>query len=186
MTEDELYESYLDWMYQLVCNDRYSKGLAYRKLFRQLYETTFDYIIPMDGNRAEDGIDLRYQFGADQGYEDYVIASYLDIRPCSVLEMMIALAIRCETHIMNDPSEGDRTGQWFWSMIVTLKLGSMTDHTYDEEYVDEVLYIFMNRKYDRDGSGGLFKVTRPLRDMRNVEIWYQMCWYLNDILEGKA
>ena len=41
--------------------------------------------------------------------------------------MMIALAIRCEEHIMDDPDAGDRTGQWFWSMLVSLGLGSMDE-----------------------------------------------------------
>lgn len=52
-----------------------------------------------------------------------MIASYLDNRPCSVLEMIIALAIRLEEHIMDDPDIGNRTGQWFWDMIVSLGLG---------------------------------------------------------------
>ena len=80
-------------------------------------------MIPMDGNRAEDGIDLRYRFGHEQHYSDAMVASFLDDRPCSVLEMMIALSIRCEEHIMDDPDVGNRTGQWFWSMIASLGSG---------------------------------------------------------------
>lgn len=186
MTQSELYDEYLNWMYQLVCNDKYSRGLAYRKLFHQLYETQFDYTLPMDANRGEDGVDLRYRFGRDQGYDDCVIASYLDDRPCSVLEMMIALAIRIETHIMDDPDVGDRTGQWFWGMIVNLGLGRMSDRNYDEDYVDDVTYRLLNREYCPNGEGGLFTVKNPMRDMRSVEIWYQMSWYINDVLDGKV
>ena len=62
MTRDELIDQYFDWMYQLVVDDRYSNK-SYRKLFARLYDTEFTYTIPMDGNRAEDGIDLRYRFG---------------------------------------------------------------------------------------------------------------------------
>ena len=32
----------------------------------------------MDGNRAEDGIDLRYRFGREQLYSDAMVASCLD------------------------------------------------------------------------------------------------------------
>lgn len=32
MTRDELNNAYFDWMYQLVCDDEYSRGLSYRKL----------------------------------------------------------------------------------------------------------------------------------------------------------
>lgn len=178
-----LNDLYLDWMYCLVCDDEYSRGLSYRNIFRHLYETEFTYDIPMDGNRAEDGIDLRYIFGEDQNIDDSAIATYLDDRPCSVLEMMIALSIRCETHIMDDPDFGDRTGQWFWEMIVNLGLGGMSDKNYDEDYVDDVIFSFLHREYSPNGEGGLFRVENPPHDMRTVEIWYQMCWYLNEIIE---
>lgn len=181
MTQKELSNRYFNWMYQLVCNDQYSKRTSYKRLLSHLDEVDFTYLIAMDGNRAEDGEDLRYRFGYECGYEDSLIASYLDIRPCSILEMMIALALRCEEHIMEDSDIGDRTGQWFWNMIVSLGLGSMTDTRYDQEYVDEVLERFLNRTYDRDGRGSLFTVEHCGRDMRSIEIWYQMNMYLNTI-----
>lgn len=130
MTKSELNDPYFEWMYRLVVDDRYSNK-SYRRLFYKLHDTEFAYTIPMDGNRAEDGIELRYRFGREQGYRDAVIANRLDIRPCSILEMMIALAIRCEEHIMEDPDIGNRTGQWFWSMLVSLGLGSMSDVRFD-------------------------------------------------------
>ena len=118
MTRDELNNAYFDWMYQLVCDDEYSRGLSYRKLLYLLHDTDFTFTIALDSNRYDDGIDLRYRFGNEQGYRDSMIASYLDNRPCSVLEMIIALAIRLEEHIMDDPDIGNRTGQWFWDMFV--------------------------------------------------------------------
>lgn len=111
-----------------------------------------------------------------------MIASYLDNRPCSVLEMLIALAFRCEEHIMTDPDIGNRMGQWFWNMIVSLGLGSMSDSRFDAAYTDDVISRFMNRKYKRNGEGGLFTVERCKYDMRTVEIWWQMNWYLDSIL----
>lgn len=101
MTEIELNNEYFEWMCQLVCNERYSRRLSYQKLLRHLHNIDFQYMLPMDGNRAEDGIDLRYRFGYEKEYEGLMIASYLDNRPCSVLEMLIALAFRCEEHTLN-------------------------------------------------------------------------------------
>ena len=63
MTEIELNNEYFEWMCQLVCNERYSRRLSYQKLLRHLHNIDFQYMLPMDGNRAEDGIDLRYRFG---------------------------------------------------------------------------------------------------------------------------
>lgn len=181
MTKSELNDPYFEWMYRLVVDDRYSNK-SYRRLFHKLHDTEFAYTIPMDGNRAEDGIELRYRFGREQGYRDAVIANRLDIRPCSILEMMIALAIRCEEHIMEDPDIGNRTGQWFWSMLVSLGLGSMSDVRFDPVRVDEILDRFMDHDYAPDGKGGLFTIRNPLFDMRSMEIWYQMNCYLNEII----
>lgn len=182
MTKDELNNEYFEWMYQLICNEQYSRRLSYRKLLNHLHSIEFVYIIEMDGNRAEDGIDLRYRFGYERQYKGSMFATYLVNRSCSVLEMLIALAIRCEEHIMDDPDVGNRTGQWFWNMIVNLGLGSMNDTKFDKNYVDGVVSRFLNREYKRNGDGGLFTVEHCKHDLRTAEIWYQMCWYLDNIL----
>lgn len=183
MRRDELNKEYFNWMYQLVYDKhRHSRGLSYKKLLTRLHVEPFSYTIPMDGNRAADGINLRYRFGMENGYRDSIIAVYLDDKPCSILEMMVALAIRCEEHIMEDTDIGNRTGQWFWNMIVSLGLGRMTDTRYEPDYVDDVIERFLSRDYDRSGKGGLFTVEHCRRDMRNVEIWYQMCLYLETVL----
>lgn len=182
MTEKKLKDEYFEWMYQLVYDEQYWKGLSYYKLLNRLHNIDFLYILPMDGNRAEDGINLRYRFGYEKSYEDSMIAAYLDNRPCSVLEMIIALAFRCEEQIMNDPDAGNRTGQWFRDMISNLGLDSMSDDRFDIEYTDDVIFRFMGREYKRNGEGGLFTVERCGCDMRSVEIWYQMNWYLDNIL----
>lgn len=182
MTKDELNNLYFDWMYQLISNDeRYSSRLSFRKLLYLLHDTEFTYMIEMDGNRYEDGVNLRYRFGYKYGVSNAEIADCLDTRPCSVLEMMIALSIRLEEHIMDDPDIGDRTGQWFWDMIVNLGLGSMDDSKFDKAYAIDVIRRFLNRDYGRDGKGGLFTIEHCGYDMRDVEIWYQANWYLANI-----
>lgn len=178
MTKHGLNTLYFNWMYNLVC-----KSQRNRRLLTRLHEIDFTYILPMDGNRAEDGVEVRYRFGYENAYDQHLIATYLDDRPCSVLEMLIALAIRCEEHIMGDPDIGDRTGKWFWTMVGNLGLSGMSDSVYDEERVDEVVTRFLNRDYGRNGENGLFYVRNSPRDMRSTEIWYQMCLYLDDIYD---
>ena len=180
MTQYDIINDYFEWLYNLVCGERYAKSISYRKLLIQLHNTEFRWSIPKDRNRAEDGIDLRYRF-AYYHASPAAVESYLD-GPCSVLEMMVSLAIRCEEHIMDDPEIGDRTGQWFWGMIVNLGLGSMTDNRYDEDFVTETIERFLDRDYEPDGKGGLFTVRNCDRDLRYVEIWYQLCWYLDSIM----
>lgn len=170
---------YFDWMQNLVCGKRYSDGVTYVKLLRYLHDTEFVYSIPRDENRASDGINLRFRFCHEVGYDDSRVDCNI---PCSVLEMMIALAVRCEEDIMNDPAIGDRTAQWFWGMIVSLGLGGETDSRFCMDYVDEVVDRFLNRDYKSNGKGGLFTIKNCQEDLRDVEIWYQMCWYLDTIV----
>lgn len=182
MTKNELNNKYFNWMYQLVCNGKYYRKLSHRKLLAQLHSIDFSYMMTMDSNRAVDGIDLRYRFGYEHKYTGNTITEYLDNGPCSVLEMLIALAMRCEEHIMDDPEIGNRTGQWFWNMVVNLGLGAMNDNNFDKRHVDFVILRFLNRDYERNGEGGLFTIDDCRDDLRNVEIWYQMCWYLGSIM----
>ena len=85
MVRDDVLNEYFDWMCQLVSDKQYIGDHSYSKLLSKLHNIPFTYTIDMDGNRAADGIDLRYRFGYERNYEDYIIASFLDDKPCSVL-----------------------------------------------------------------------------------------------------
>ena len=124
---------------------------------------------------------MRRRFGLQKRYSQDYIDEYL-FGPCSVLEMMIALSIRCEESIMDDTEYGNRTGQWFWGMISSLGLSSMTDDMFDKQYATNVINKFLNREYEPNGKGGLFTIRNCKDDLRNVEIWYQLCWYLDSII----
>lgn len=180
MTEDKIINEYFEWLCNSVCGKRYSKNVSYRKLLTRLHDIEFVYSITNDENRAKDGIDLRWRFSLDIGIDYEIVEEYLS-GPCTVLEMMVALAISCEESIMDDPQIGDRTGQWFWGMIVNLGLGSMMDTNFDKQYVDYVITRFLNREYEPDGKGGLFTIKNCDRDLRKFEIWYQLCWYIDSI-----
>lgn len=178
---DRIVNEYFEWMFELVSDKDYIGKSSYRKLLMYLHSTAFRHLsfVPNDNNRAEDGKNLRDRFAYEQGYVN--VFEYLD-GPCSVLEMMIALAIKCEEHIMNDPDIGNRTAKWFWDMIRSMGLYSMNDKAYSKAYTTKIVSDFLNREYRYDGKGGLFTITDCPYDMRDVEIWYQMCWYLNTIL----
>ena len=190
MYESRINEEYFEWMYSKVCDtksrvggesyDRFSEDHTFRKLLTYLHsvEFTWDFDIPMDENRADDGLRLRDHFVYDMDYESHV-ADYIE-GPCSVLEMMVALAIHMED-IMDDPRLGDRTGQWFWDMIVSLGLGGMYDRNFNERVAEDAIERFLRREYRSDGRGGLFTIRRCPHDLRDVEILVQRNWYLNNI-----
>ena len=178
MGRDEIINEYFEWLCGLVCNYRHSNHISYDKLLMRLHDTEFIYLIPMDEDRARDGANLRWRFSWEHGMD--AVPKCLD-GPCSVFEMMVALSVYCEENIMDDPNIGNRTGQWFWGMVVNLGLGSMTDSHFDRKRVDDTIDRFLHREYERTGRGGLFRVNNCDRDMRDLDIWHQLCRYLNSI-----
>lgn len=180
--KSKIREDYCAWLVDLTCSWCSYHG-NYRELMSYLYFRQFIPIMPNDNNRASDGLDLRFRFVEQAVESEY---SYRDVYlyltgPCSVLEMMAALARRCEDHIMGDPSVGDNTGKWFWEMITNMHLDQMTDENFDEERVEEIVDTMLDRKYAKDGDGGLFRIHDDSKDMRIVEIWCQLTWYLSEL-----
>ena len=167
---------YFEWLYDYVCKGRSHSKVSYRRLFEHLYQIEFTFSVRNDINRARDGVDLRYRFAMYK--DDEYIVEALD-GPCSVLEMMVALAIRCEETIMDNTGYGDRTGQWFWDMMNNLGIGLMTDDIYNAGVVDDIIQAFLERRYEPDGKGGLFYIKGCEDDLRDFEIWTQLCWYLD-------
>ena len=180
----DLKQDYFEWMCKRVSVKR--RKPSYHLLLDELNNTEFEFYIDMDSNRYDDGVDLRFRYGYECEIPFDVIAMQLDNEPCSVLEMMVALAIDCEEHIMFDPEIGDRTSYWFWNMIDSLGLKGMDDEHYNARKVRNIISRFLRRDYDPSGAGGLFTLKRPRKDMRKAEIWYQLNWYLDELIEDKV
>lgn len=178
----DLEKKYYLWMYNIVCNDHNSRSLTFHKLMEYLQNIEFKPLLEQDKNRAQYGIDFRYRFGYENKYSRSDIDKYLSkkLGPCRMLEMMVSLAFAIEESVMDDPDYGNRTGQWFWNMIVSLGLGSMDDSQFVKTYVDKVIFRFMNRDYNSNGRGGLFTLNNPPRNLRFVEIWDQAMLYLDE------
>lgn len=177
--EARVKSDYFEWMHDLVSGDRFARGFGYRKLLTFLHDIEFVYFVPHDENRAADGIALRYRYCLIHECEDL---EWCLSGPCSVLEMMVALAFKCEENFMDELAMGDRTGQWFWNMVNNMGLGGMNDSNYNERLVIDVVARFLNREYEPDGRGGLFRVRDWYRDMRDAEIWHQLLAYVNTLV----
>lgn len=175
---DQVKNEYFDWLYDTVCKSRVNDSISYKRMFNHMHQKEFIFIIPNDINRAKDGTNLRYRYAMLRNDEE--IFEILNDSPCSILEMMVAIAIRCEETIMNNTSYGDRTGQWFWNMMSNIGISFMTDDRYDKLFLENKLDILLKRDYRPDGKGGLFYIRNCEDDLRDVEIWTQLCWYLNN------
>lgn len=153
-----------------MCDSEYFT-ISYNKLLYKLFNTKFIVVIPLDKHRISDVFALRSEYGITT-----------DI-PCSVLEILIALAIRGEEQIMYDRDVGNRIGQWFWEMIGNMGLGHMTDEHYDEDYCNDILRRFNYHDYTSDGLGCAFRSAKH-PDLRDEELWYQMNYHFDDIIGG--
>lgn len=172
---------YLEWLKSFVTQGEYGRH-KYNHFFELLHEMEFVYCLPMDENRELDGIDLRSRFLYEHNYKEENM-KYLE-NPCSVLEMMIALTLRCEEELAWDPYEhGDRTGVWFWKMVTNIGLsGRIDDEDFDSAFVERKISKCLERDYQPNGRGGFFIVHKAQRDMRDVDIWTQANWYLDTVL----
>lgn len=174
MTSDgSLDERYLIWLYGHIGPTKTrNPERSFWLLAGQLHTKRFEWGVPNDDNRTEDGKDLRHEFltltttGCDQLWLE---------QDCSMLEMLIALSRRVEFE------SAQSSYHWFWTMLENLNLRVYTDIVYDDEVemiVEKAITAVIDRRYRSNGNGGLFPLKRPPRDQRSVEIWYQMSSYL--------
>ena len=170
MYRGDLLDEYREWLFDIIRFDDFCD--RYERLLDFLSGVKFTWLVDHDDNRAEDGFALRWKFASECDTDDNFWIGRMPVR-CSVLEMMIALSMRIEDEV-HDPEEGDRTALWFWNMIKTMGLFGMVNQLFDREICEEKVDIFLQRKYKRNGIGGLFVTKSASNDMRCSEIWYQM------------
>ena len=179
---EQLSEKYYDWMCSLIKNNE-KNPVIYSRILKFLYTTEFTWLIDLDGNRADDGIELRYRFGCEAGIENTIIHNELDNRACSVLEMLVALSLRCEDDIMQSTEER-RVDKWFWVMMDNLGFSLLENCRYDVRKANTIVKRLLDRTYGPDGTNGLVTIPNCEYDLRYVDIWYQMMWYLTYISKG--
>lgn len=162
---------YFKWLCQRISIGRKDYG----DLLEVLYETPFTWVIPKDENRAEDGLTLR------DIYSEEVLLTNSDYsvifnKPCSVLEMVIALINR----MLDVEDEGYDFAFWFWEIMSSIGIDIPNDR-FNREYVKMKLEKCMNRQFKPNGDGGWFYIPGIREDLTAKEIWYIMQYKLNYI-----
>mgnify|MGYP006988995765 CR=1 FL=1 len=152
---------YYHWLVNIIGGEG-----EYSELLKFLFDTEFIWIIDGDYNRAADGEYLRRVYKGKN----------TPSTPCSMLEMMVALSVRIEDDIMYDPQFGDRTAQWFWSMIENMGLLNMKDGHFNPILCNEIVHNIMTRKGKKDL---FFCSTFSFQKWNKLEIWQKMCAWLN-------
>lgn len=160
------------WLYRQVASSRLrNTRRTHWHLMRLLFTREFVWSVPNDDNRLMDGIELRYEF-LNEAYSGEFNPDWMDLE-CSVLEMLVAFARRLSFETEREPRA------WFWEFMENLELHSTDHDPQPPEEVNAILDIFLDRKYDRRGNGGLFPLRHTKKDQRKIEIWYQFCEYID-------
>ena len=168
--------AYYDWLLEQIDyypgeDDKIDKALEI------LFITPFRWSIENDDNRAEDGLQLRSIFIDEEGWNTNPFFE----EDCSVLEMLIALAMRIESDIMWD-GENDKTAKWFWEMFDNLGFNRV-----DVDDYEYVIDAFLDRTGYKNGFGVLFPLeksnTKQHRNWKKVEFWEQAQSYLMENYE---
>lgn len=172
-------ELYLTWLYEQVGSVKLkNKVRTYWSLLRRLYTTEFVWLIPNDDNRVEDGRDLRYDFLREHGIDVQDVDPLWLSEGCSMLELLIVLSRELSFQAEGEPRD------WFWHLIDNLDI-HINDRSYNsarEQHIDDVLNRVVYRQYSPDGHGGLFPLRRPESDQRRVELWFQLCAYILEMI----
>ena len=179
---DNVYNAYTSWRYSKIeCPQLNISAFSFSNILELLANTEYFPTMSLDANRADDGLNLVRTF-----YYETTGSIHGPWYPpgCSMLDMMLALAIRAED-TMGDMDLGDRVGVWFWRMVDSLGL-LIPDIKYTtDEYPKLVLDRFMRSDYNPDGRGGLFTLPGCPVDLRKIEIWDQMSWYLDRVIDSE-
>ena len=141
-----------------------------------MQDMAFKVLVPRDDNRWNDGLDLRDEF------LDHIQDRALDREAerdhdVSLLEMLVGLAARARLLTGMDESE------WFSIFLKNLGVDQFSDRTFNtitRTKARRALRQFNDRTYKANGKGGLFPLTMPLTDQRDVELWYQLGAYIRE------
>ena len=172
---EPLDELYFVWLCGQVTDvEIKNASRTYWKLFRQLYSKEFFWLIPNDDNRMEDGKDLRRQFANEHGLGE-PDPEWMRLG-CSVLELMVGLSRRLAFEAEGEPH------YWFWDLMKNLGLERYNDRRkIPNQTIDATLDQVIWRTYSPSGEGGFFPLKHPSENQRNVELWYQLSAYVDEL-----
>lgn len=169
----ESYERVSREYYEWLLDQVHMRRSGYSRLMKLLYETNFIPTLSRDANRESDGMDLKYRFAYERGYGYDYISETLEC-PCSMLEMMVALCIRCQEYIVVNVHDNQLSGDLFLAMLRSLRLDDMTDGPFNYILATEKIETFLA------GYGPLFGVYDGR--LRTEELWVQAMRHLNEMI----
>jgi hypothetical protein len=167
-------DAYFDWLCGEALGTR-----PYRNVCAYLHSVKFKYDVPNDDNRAADGQELRHEFEENAlPWYAYYTNDWMDFEmvDATIFEVLVAMARRCQFQVELEQHE------WFYTFLKNLRINRYIDEGFcqrDRVAVQKKIGPFNNRTYSPSGAGSIFPLRRSRdRDMRRIELWYQMSAYI--------
>lgn len=142
----------------------------YKKLIQFLDQTNYIWNIDWDENREMDGRYLREECNLDLNPMD---------APVSVLEVLIAFAIRIDDEYLGDPRD-PHPEVIFSEMLDNLGLLYYDDSHFSWSAIQNSLRVWLNREFEPNGVGSPFPLRHPPYDQREIQLWDQMNAYISE------
>lgn len=182
---NRLEKLYFNWLLDAVSTK--AEQDVYSLTFMTLYCTEFVSYDEFDDNLKENSRGMREEFYRFSRTANKLVDIYGVIEfETNVLEIMVYLATRIENTIMANSEYGDRTGLWFWYMMESLDIIQYDNKCFDEPEVEQKLDNFIERRYEKNGFGGLFTVDNSRFDARKTNIWQQAMDFVTDFAKANG
>src|SRR4051812_39835908 len=160
-------DEYFEWLISQITLPR---NKTCYEMLGQMHSFAFQWTVPNDDNRVQDGLDLRYEYFGDS-------STHGSLHPdtASFLEVLIGLSRRVAF------SAGGEPQWWAWKLIKNLNLHKMCDPLLNGKAskIDQILNTVVWRTYSPDGTGGFFPLHDSVEDLTKQELWYQLNAYVN-------
>lgn len=170
-----LKESYLLWLENELTREGNHPDRSYFELVYLMFQTEFKWSVDMDDNRLADGMELRAEFAHSHHNASRTGMNHLG--PCSFIEVLIGLSRRLAF------VAGGTAPRWAWQLLVNLHLDQMWDHLSGSKsrMASHIMDVVIQRDYAPNGDGGFFPLAWADRDQRQVELWYQLNAYVEEL-----
>jgi hypothetical protein len=176
-------EQYWAWLYDQIFDVRDAVGdenwRSFTQLTRTMHNIEFKALVDYDENRIADAVGFRNNYNRLWPSEGLALSDLME-PDATIFEVLFGLAKRADDMIPMT------VAAWFRCFIENLGLAHYNDEYCMRRVVAPAVRIlnrFNDRTYKKDGRGGIFplkKLPTGVLDMTDVELWYQMGYWMTE------
>lgn len=175
---------YHNWIISLVDSEDHYLAREYSQLMGFLDDYSFKWVLKLDEDRAKDGIQLRKEYDFEYSRGDISIYDELFDVPCSVLEMLVALSLRCYDEFLSGFDVKKVTPhKVFLHILTSLDLFSETNNRFSYEKCVKNVKSFIEKLHVNGRYLTVFKIDPKVANPHKMELWWQMQRYIDSYFD---